>query len=55
MRSLIYTKKFTSFCQVLKEMHIKEIWFLFSASGVYDHDTIAMLWDVGITGHDVWS
>jgi len=25
-------KKFTSFCQVLKEMHTKENWFLFSAS-----------------------
>ena len=25
-------KKFTSFCQVLKKMHTKEYWFIFSAS-----------------------
>ena len=29
---LIYTKKFTSFCQVLKDMHSKEKCFLFSPS-----------------------
>jgi len=28
----IYEKKSISFCQVLKEMHTKENWFLFSAS-----------------------
>jgi len=28
----MYTKKITSFCQVLKEMHTKENWLLFSAS-----------------------
>ena len=27
--SLMYVKKFTSFCQVLKKMHKKENWFLF--------------------------
>jgi len=27
-----YIQKITSFCQVLKEMHTKENWFLFSAS-----------------------
>jgi len=26
-------KKITSFCQILKEMHTKEYWFLFSALG----------------------
>jgi len=35
--SLIHTKKFTGFCQVLKEMHMKENWFLFSAHGVDQH------------------
>jgi len=28
----MYAKKITSFCQVLKKMHTKENWFLFSAS-----------------------
>jgi len=28
----MYVKKITSFCQVLKKMHTKEHWFLFSAS-----------------------
>ena len=35
MRSLIYTKKFTSFCQVLKEMHIKENCSFFLPHSVY--------------------
>jgi len=26
----MYVKKITSFCQVLKKMHTKENWFLFS-------------------------
>jgi len=29
---LMYVKKITSFCQVLKKMHAKEDWFVFSAS-----------------------
>jgi len=28
----MYVKKFTSFCEVLKMMHTKENWFLFSAT-----------------------
>jgi len=28
-------KKFTSFCQVLKDMHNKEKWFFFLPDGVY--------------------
>ena len=28
----MYVNKITSFCQVLKEMHTKEYWFLSSAS-----------------------
>jgi len=32
LSSLMYIKKFTSFRQVLTEMHTKEKWFLFSAS-----------------------
>ena len=30
--SLMYVKKFTSFCRALKKMHTKENWFFFSAS-----------------------
>jgi len=29
---LMYVKKFNSYCQVLKKMHAKENWFLFSVS-----------------------
>ena len=32
---LLYVKKFTSFCQVLKRMHTKENWFPFFCTMVY--------------------
>jgi len=32
---LMYVKKFTSFCQVLKKMHTKENWFLSFCLTVY--------------------
>jgi len=33
---LLYVKKFTSFCQVLKEMHTKENWFFFLPHSVHE-------------------
>jgi len=35
-------QKFTSFCQVLKETHTKENWFLFFCLTVYGPITIAI-------------
>jgi len=45
MLSLIYVKKFTSFCQVLKKMHTKENWFLSFCLTVYMPRVAAWQWD----------
>jgi len=36
-------KKFTSFCQVIKEMHAKENWFHFSASRCIKQSLISVI------------
>jgi len=36
---LMYAKKITRFCQVVKKMHTKENWFLFTASRCTGHCT----------------
>jgi len=50
--TVMYVKKITSFCQVLKKMHAKENWFFFLPHGVYCKLSSLINWLTG--GRLLW-